>query len=53
MVCQMEISLKNEVVILDEAHNIEDAAREAASFSVSQRQLGDAMADLHRASETQ
>ena len=28
----MEINLSEQVVILDEAHNIEDSAREAASF---------------------
>ena len=43
---QMEISLSNQIVILDEAHNIEDSSREAASFSVSQSQLLDAMQDL-------
>ena len=42
----MEISLSNQIVILDEAHNIEDSSREAASFSVSQSQLLDAMQDL-------
>jgi Fanconi anemia group J protein len=29
----MEISVKNQVVVLDEAHNIEDSAREAVSGS--------------------
>jgi Fanconi anemia group J protein len=29
----MEISLRNQVVVLDEAHNIEDSAREAVSGS--------------------
>ena len=42
----MEINLKGQVVILDEAHNIEDSAREASSFSVSQQQLGEVMTDL-------
>jgi len=42
----MEITLTNQVVILDEAHNIEDSSREASSFSVSQAQLLDAMQDL-------
>ena len=45
-VCQMEITLTNQIVILDEAHNIEDSSREAASFTVSQTQLLDAMRDL-------
>jgi len=42
----MEITLTNQIVILDEAHNIEDSSREAASFAVSQSQLLDAMHDL-------
>ena len=42
----MEINLKGQVVILDEAHNIEDASREAASFSVNQKQLLDAAENL-------
>ena len=32
----MDISLKNNIVILDEAHNIEDSAREAASGQLHQ-----------------
>ena len=32
----MEINLKGQIVILDEAHNIEDSARAAASWSVTQ-----------------
>ncbi|XP_060115376.1 Fanconi anemia group J protein [Heteronotia binoei] len=35
----MEIDLKGQVVILDEAHNIEDCARESASVSVTEAQL--------------
>ncbi|MEE6469557.1 hypothetical protein FKM82_008671 [Ascaphus truei] len=35
----MEINLKDQVVILDEAHNIEDCARESASYSVTEAQL--------------
>ncbi|XP_015281766.1 PREDICTED: Fanconi anemia group J protein [Gekko japonicus] len=35
----MEIDLKGQVVILDEAHNIEDCARESASYSVTEAQL--------------
>ncbi|XP_041097382.1 Fanconi anemia group J protein isoform X2 [Polyodon spathula] len=35
----MDISLKGQIVVLDEAHNIEDCAREAASYTVTQAQL--------------
>ncbi|XP_067328247.1 Fanconi anemia group J protein [Anolis sagrei] len=42
----MEINLKDQVVILDEAHNIEDCARESASFSVTEAQLQMAREEL-------
>ncbi|XP_012938983.1 Fanconi anemia group J protein, partial [Aplysia californica] len=42
----MMISLKGHVVILDEAHNIEDAAREAASQSIGQDTLVKAIKDI-------
>ncbi|KAI1893387.1 hypothetical protein AGOR_G00123210 [Albula goreensis] len=35
----MEINLKGQVVVLDEAHNIEDCARESASYTLEQTQL--------------
>lgn len=35
----MDIKLKEQVVILDEAHNIEECARETASYSVTEVQL--------------
>ncbi|KAJ7308856.1 hypothetical protein JRQ81_008129, partial [Phrynocephalus forsythii] len=35
----MEINLKGQVVILDEAHNIEDCARDSASYNVTEAQL--------------
>ena len=44
----MEISLKNNIVILDEAHNIEDSARGAASWQVNQSQVRDSMQDLEK-----
>ncbi|KAG2182432.1 hypothetical protein INT43_007362 [Umbelopsis isabellina] len=34
-----EINLKDSVVILDEAHNIEDTAREASSFEIHEKEL--------------
>jgi len=42
----MEINLSGQIVILDEAHNMEDASREAASLSVTQASLLDAMDGL-------
>ena len=41
----MEISLKNQIVILDEAHNIEDSARDAASGSFKLDEVEAAMKD--------
>ncbi|KAM4048052.1 Fanconi anemia group J protein isoform 2-T2 [Anomaloglossus baeobatrachus] len=35
----LDICLKDQVVILDEAHNMEDCARESASYSVTDAQL--------------
>lgn len=35
----MEINLEGQVLVLDEAHNIEDCARESASFTVDQNSL--------------
>lgn len=43
---KMEINLKGQVVILDEAHNIEDSAREAVSYSVTESQLNAAREEL-------
>ncbi len=39
----MEISLRNQVVVLDEAHNIEDSAREAVSGSFNIDEIAIAM----------
>lgn len=35
----MMIDLQNKIIILDEAHNIEDSAREAASLSITSDEL--------------
>ncbi|KAA0702057.1 Fanconi anemia group J protein [Triplophysa tibetana] len=35
----LEINLKEQIVVLDEAHNIEDCARESASFTLNHAQL--------------
>ncbi|EJD74948.1 CBR-DOG-1 protein [Loa loa] len=42
------LSLKNTVVILDEAHNVEDVCREAVSFTFMERELVGATADLYQ-----
>ena len=44
----MDINLKDEIVVLDEAHNIEDSAREAASASITSVQLEDVIAELDK-----
>ena len=48
----MMINLKGHIVILDEAHNIEDAAREAASQSIGQDTIVKAIADIDSLSES-
>ena len=42
----LDINLKNQIVILDEAHNIEDSARDAASWKVTQENVREAIQDL-------
>ncbi|XP_030041551.1 Fanconi anemia group J protein isoform X2 [Microcaecilia unicolor] len=42
----MDINLKDQVVILDEAHNIEDCCRESASFTVTEEQLKSARDEI-------
>ena len=42
----LDINLKNQIVILDEAHNIEDSARDAASWKVTQESVREAIQDL-------
>ncbi|KAM4886699.1 Fanconi anemia group J protein [Sylvia borin] len=42
----MDIKLKGQVVILDEAHNIEDCARESVSFGLTESQLRAAREEL-------
>ena len=44
----MEINLTDQVLILDEAHNMEDSSREAASFSLTHADLQEAVMDLNR-----
>jgi Rad3-related DNA helicase len=45
----MSINLKNKIVVLDEAHNIEDSCREATSFIISQIQIDAVRKELERA----
>ncbi len=47
----MEIYLKDQIVILDEAHNIEDSSRESASVSLTQEKLNETLEDLNKLSE--
>lgn len=42
----LSISLKGNIIIMDEAHNIEDSAREAASGKVSISQLQECISDV-------
>jgi Fanconi anemia group J protein len=42
----MDIKLANQIVILDEAHNIEDSCRDAAGWCVTPNNLDEAMKDL-------
>lgn len=39
LVSQMLVNLTGQIVVLDEGHNMEDSAREAASFTVTNDQL--------------
>ena len=43
---QMQIDLTNKVIILDEAHNMEDNSREAASLSINSHQLGEIISEI-------
>lgn len=44
----MDIHLNNNVIVLDEAHNIEDSAREAASCTLTQDEILEARNDLEK-----
>lgn len=47
----MMINLKDQIVVLDEAHNIEDSSREAGSIQLTTIQLEEARKDLEDLSE--
>ena len=44
----MSINLENQIIIIDEAHNIEDSSRDAASVLITKFQLEQANADLNK-----
>lgn len=44
----MSIGLDEQIVIIDEAHNIEDSSRDAASVSITKHQIELAMIDLNK-----
>lgn len=48
----MEIPIKGNIIILDEAHNIEDSARESASGTFSQEDFRLAMTDCEKVKPT-
>lgn len=41
-----DVTIKNAVVILDEAHNIEDTCRDAASFTFTEKEMDDSLLSL-------
>lgn len=47
----MTLNLSHNIVVLDEAHNIEDCAREAASCSLTADELVDAKDDIDKLSQ--
>ena len=47
----MMINIKGHIIILDEAHNIEDSAREAASQSIGQDSILKGIKDIDDLSE--
>ena len=44
----MSIELDQQIVIIDEAHNVEDSSREAASVSITKYQVEQALNDLNK-----
>ena len=45
---KMSIGLENQIIIIDEAHNIEDSSRDAASVLITRFQLEQACLDLNK-----
>ena len=48
LMLQMNLQLRGAVILLDEAHNIEDCCREAGSFSVLYDDIFQSMIDCKR-----
>lgn len=48
----MNINLKNSIVIVDEAHNTEDACRESTTFSITKFQLQGSIEELKQINVT-
>ncbi|XP_071541699.1 Fanconi anemia group J protein homolog isoform X2 [Panulirus ornatus] len=44
----MDIHLNGNVIVIDEAHNIEDSAREASSFTLTQDEILEARQDIEK-----
>ena len=44
----MSINLSEQIVIIDEAHNIEDSSRDAASVLITKSQIEQAITDLNK-----
>ncbi|XP_038212814.1 Fanconi anemia group J protein homolog isoform X2 [Zerene cesonia] len=44
----MQINVTDNIIIIDEAHNIEDVCRDAATFTVKRAQIGAAISELEK-----
>jgi Fanconi anemia group J protein len=47
----MDIDLKDQIVVLDEAHNVEDSARESASLTINAVELQETLDDIDKMSK--
>ena len=45
---QLDINLKDQIIVLDEAHNVEDSAREAASLTLTAVDLQNTLDELDK-----
>jgi len=44
----LDINLKDQIIVLDEAHNVEDSAREAASLTLTAVDLQNTLDELDK-----